>query len=107
MRTALKSPCGLKARTTGIAALLLALASAHVASAQGNTRTGVNAGVSITIGDDNTADGFSALRFNGSGRRNTAVGSLSLRDNTSGKQNTAVGYGTLTVSVADNNTALG
>src|SRR4051794_4685744 len=103
MKRIIKPHGGLKAITTEIAAILLALASIPIASAQtNNTRTGTNAGTNFftSSGDDNTADGFSALRSNTSGLRNTAVGSVALKTNTVGNYNTAVGYGTLTVSTA-------
>src|SRR5438067_837372 len=89
-------------------ALILALASANIASAQvHNTKTGVSALASITTGDENTADGFSALQFTNTGGKNTAVGSISLQKNTSGSTNTAVGYAALAVNNANGNTALG
>ena len=47
-----------------------------------NTSTGASALTHITTGDDDTADGFSALQFNASGIRNTAVGSLTLKNKT-------------------------
>src|SRR5437763_13370801 len=66
-------------------ALVLALASAKIVAAQvHNTKTGVNAGASITNGDENTADGFSALQLTNTGSFNTAVGSLALQRNTAG-----------------------
>ena len=90
--------------------LILALASADIASAQvHNTKTGVNAGASITTGDEDTADGFSALQLTNTGSFNTAVGSLALQKNTAGINNTAVGYQALTLNnaTASGNTALG
>jgi len=89
-------------------ALILALASANIASAQvHNTKTGVSAGASITTGDEDTADGFSALQLTNTGSFDTAVGSLALQKNTAGSSNTAVGYMALTLNTASNNTALG
>src|SRR5438067_13856599 len=96
--------------------LVLILASADIASAQLNNTTnrpnaavtnGTSAGASMTTGDDNSAYGFSALRFTTTGLRNTALGSLTLRNNAAGNDNTAVGSRALNVSIASNNTALG
>ncbi len=90
------------------AALVLALASANLASAQtNNTRTGANALADITTGDLNTADGAYALLHTTTGRLNTAVGANSLKFNTAGNQNTAVGYAALQFNTASGNTALG
>ena len=101
MKTTVQFPSGLMALAAKSAALVLALASANLASAQtNNTRTGVNAGASITTGDENNSDGFSALRLNTGGSQNTAVGSLSLQNNKTGLYNTAVGYKALTVNTA-------
>jgi hypothetical protein len=89
-------------------ALILALASAQIATAQlHNTKTGVNAGASITTGDENTSDGFSALQLTNTGSFNTAVGSLALQKNTTGINNTAVGYQALTLNIGAGNTAIG
>src|SRR5882762_7098891 len=99
MRAITRFSCGLMALPARSAALILALASANIASAQtNNTKTGGSALISITTGDDNTADGFSALQLTNTGIRNTAVGSLSLNSNTSGSYSTAVGYGALKVN---------
>src|SRR5207248_2297159 len=99
-----------------LVSLILALASANIASAQLNNTTngpnaavtnGTNAGAGMTTGDDNSAYGFSALQKTKTGIGNTAVGSQALKTSIAGSHNTAVGYGALTVDTASDNTALG
>ena len=84
-----KHHLGLKSLTTGIGATLLALMS--VASAQSNTKTGLNAGAAITTGTNNTAIGASALQADKTGSFNTAVGASALLK-TTGASNVAVGF---------------
>jgi hypothetical protein len=55
----------------------------------------------------NTAEGQSALLSLDTGAYNTGLGFLSLRGLTAANFNTAVGAGTLLVTAADNNTAVG
>src|SRR3982751_4905984 len=88
-------------------ALILALASAQIATAQlHNTKTGVNAGASINTGDDNTSDGFSALQLTNTGSFNTAVGSLALQKNTAGINNTSVVYAALLLNLGASHTPM-
>src|SRR5438477_11902120 len=99
-----------------LVSLILALASANIASAHLNNTTngpnaavtnGTNAGASMTTGDDNSAYGFSALQKTTTGIGNTAIGSLALKSDIAGSHNTAVGYGALNYNTGYDNTALG
>jgi len=108
MKTTTQFHRGLMALAAKSAALVLALASANLASAGvNNTHTGDNALNSITTGANNTADGWSAMQNTTTGRRNTAVGSQALKSNVAGNQNTAIGYDALEFNTASDNTALG
>src|SRR5258708_38278831 len=106
MKTTIKSHRGHSALTTGIGAMLLALATPVMAIDPTNTGSGpnvvtsngTNAALSIQTGTSNSAYGSSALQSTTAGSRNTAVGSLTLKSNKLGADNTAVGYQALTGS---------
>ena len=63
-----------------------------------NTILGEDALLNNT-GFDNTAIGFTALRFNATGTENTAVGFDALLANNSGNDNTATGFGALASNI--------
>jgi len=68
----------------------------------------VNALVSNTTGNDNTASGLDSLRRNTTGNFNTAYGSGTLAYNTTGSNNTAVGEVALIIDYSgSNNVAVG
>ena len=72
-----------------------------------NTSVGLNALLSNTAGNNNTATGYNALYFN-KGNSNTATGFQAMYSNTTGNYNTAFGvYAMLTNSTGSENTALG
>jgi len=84
-------------------ALILALASANIASAQvHNTKNRRQPpGRASPTGDEDTADGFSALQLTNTGSFDTAVGSLRASEKIlQGSSNTAVGYMALTLNTA-------
>ena len=73
-----------------------------------NTATGVEALLDNTDGEDNTANGYRALLANTTGDSNTACGVLALSANTSGSFNTALGRGAGDgVTTANNVIAIG
>ena len=62
----------------------------------------------VNTGNENTAIGTEALRYNTTGNENTAIGRHALRANTTGNDNTAIGRQTLRVNTTGNeNTAVG
>lgn len=74
-----------------------------------NTALGITAlATNGSIGEHNTAVGYSALRFNSMGQQNTAMGVNSLRANTSGSGNSALGMSALLVNTPGaSSTAIG
>ncbi|MCB9219248.1 MAG: tail fiber domain-containing protein [Ignavibacteriales bacterium] len=67
------------------------------ATAQWNTAVGYNSMYSFTLGNNNTAIGYEALKGGDSGppagnSENTAIGSGSLRNNSNGSGNVAIGF---------------
>ncbi len=72
-----------------------------------NTAVGRIALFANTTGIQNTAIGNQASRYNQTGSANTALGFQSLFSNVANSNNTAVGNGSLAVSTADDNTAVG
>lgn len=106
----------LAALAAGVGALILALASANIASAQTNTTNGPNATLTNGIraganmaadGQHNSAYGNTALRFNTTGDFNNAFGSLALTANVTGNYNTGIGYGALNSNTESFNTSVG
>ncbi|MCH2208344.1 MAG: cell division protein ZapB [Lentisphaerales bacterium] len=81
----------MKSFTKFITALTLAFSTQFVGAQSGNTKTGTNAGVSITTGDYNVMNGYSSGRYTNSGSNNTFIGTNSGRDNTNGYDNTFIG----------------
>lgn len=76
--------------------------------ANNNTANGYQALRNNTIGRSNTANGFQTLFFNTEGDFNTATGSLALLDNITGTSNSAYGYNTLgNNAFGNNNIAIG
>jgi hypothetical protein len=72
-----------------------------------NTANGVEALLSNTIGNGNTANGVQALRSNLDGTSNTAMGYQALYNNSRGAFNTANGEQALFNNTGTNNIALG
>jgi hypothetical protein len=66
-----------------------------------------NACVTCSGGDENTANGHTALYTNAGGNQNTAIGENALYLNASGNYNTADGYGALYSNTGSENTAIG
>jgi hypothetical protein len=75
---------------------------------QNNTASGYQALYSNTTGNYNTADGLDALFSNTTGSNNTAYGLLALISSTTGSGNTAIGASAGTaINTADNVTCIG
>ncbi|MCD4811001.1 tail fiber domain-containing protein [bacterium] len=73
-----------------------------------NTFVGIEVGSANTIGNRNTANGYSAFVDNTVGSYNTTTGAYSLTDNTTGDYNTVMGFTALRSNVAgSHNTASG
>lgn len=73
-----------------------------------NTFYGVDAGGSITSGQDNVGVGFRALDGVTTGNANIAIGSCALYANVGGNDNTAIGFGSLRMNTTGlRNTGIG
>lgn len=94
---------------TAFGIIMMALTTVTLnAAAPSNTATGNNAGINFnSVGLNNTADGFSALRLNANGDGNTAVGSQALKTNVAGNNNSALGIKALFLNTGTGNAAFG
>ena len=73
-----------------------------------NFFAGTSAGNLTLTGNNNTANGFDALRYNTNGSDNTAHGAYALQNNTTGYRNTAIGSGVMSLNTTGyQNTAIG
>lgn len=75
-----------------ILSFLLLLSFVNLNAQTYNTLTGIDAGVSLTTGDDNTFTGYQCGYYTTTGVKNTFTGYKSGNDNISGSLNTFDGY---------------